>query len=203
MQVGIKTIKMKYWINETKGNDKLIIWDGNKLCKANPREDKLRDIEYSLKKSEIPKEIIAIDKSQIKMIEMDESKKYICVYFGVESYIHIRVLNPEIKKEIFEEIAKTENATTTIKELTLSEKTNTQKKALIVLTILFFIGFIFSVMIEKGGLPAGSYPAIILLIGGLGTTKVIVFYSIILLIIGIKFYLVRKTKRIINTIRFK
>jgi hypothetical protein len=194
---------MKYWINEIPGNDKLVIWDGNKLCKVNPKEYKLREIEHSLKKSEVPEGIFSIYKSQIKMIEMDESKKYICVYFGVDSYEHIRMLNTETKKEIFEEFAKTENVTKTVKELTLSEKTKTQRKAFIVLTILFFIGFLFSVMIESVGLPAGRYPAILLFLGGLGMINLILFYLLIFLIIGIKFYLVSKTPRIIHTIKFK
>lgn len=194
---------MKYWINELPGNDKLIIWDGNKLSKANPKEYKLREIENSLKKNEIPEGIFSIYKSQITQIEMDESKKYICVYFGADSYEHIRVLNTETKKEVFEEFSRTENTTTTVKELTLSEKTKTQKKVLIVLTILFFIGFIFSAMIEKGGLPEGRYPAILLFLGGLGMTNLIFVYLVIILITGIKFYLVGKTNRIIHTVYFK
>jgi hypothetical protein len=194
---------MKYWINGIPGNDKLVIWDGNKLCKANPKEYKLREIEYSLKKSEIPDGIFSIYKSQIKTIEMDESKKYICVYFGADSYEHLQVSNAETKKEIFEEFAKTEDVIKTVKELTLAEKTKTQKKAFIVLTILFFIGFLFSVMIETLGLPTGSYPAILLLLGGLGMINLVLFYLLITLIIGIKFYLASKTTRIIHTIKFK
>jgi hypothetical protein len=201
--VKTKTIKMKYWINEIPGNDKLVIWDGNKIYKANPKENKMRDFESSLKKSEIPEGIFSIYKSQIKMIEMDESKKYICVYFGTDSYEHIRVLNSETKKEIFEELGKSEDVIKTLKELTQSEKTQTQKKAFIVLTFLFIIGFLFSIPIELGSLPDGKYPAILLLLGGLGMKNIILVYLLIILIIGVKFYLVSKTSRIIHAITFK
>jgi len=194
---------MKYWINEIPGNDKLVIWDGNKLCKANPPENKLREFEDTLKKNVVPEGIFSIFKPQIKSIEMDESKKYICVYFGVDSYEHIRVSNVATKIEIFEEFAKAENVTCTVKELTLSEKTKTQKKAFIVLSIFFIIGFLFSLAVEIGGLPAGRYPVILLFFGGLGMINVILFYLVVTLIIGIKFYFNRKTERIIHTIRFK
>ena len=92
---------MKYWINETHGNDKLVILDSDNLYKANPKEHKLRDFRYSLEQNEIPEGLFSIYKSQIKRIEMDESKKYICVYFGADSYEHIRVTDIGIKKEIF------------------------------------------------------------------------------------------------------
>jgi|GEM_PF-1961696 hypothetical protein len=194
---------MRYWINELPGNDKLVIWDGIKLYKANPNEQNLREIKYSLNKSDIPKGLFSICKSQITMVEMDESKKYICIYFGADSYEHIRVLNTETKNEIFEEFSKTENAITTVKELTLSEKTKVQKRALVVLTILFLVGFLFSIMIETGGLPDGNYPAILLFLGSFGTVNIILFYLLIVLIIGIKYYLLRKQIRIIHTIKFK
>jgi hypothetical protein len=194
---------MKYWINYTPGNDKLIIWDGSNLYKANPKENKLREFENSLKKNEIPKSIFAIYKSQIKLIEMDESKKYICVYFGTDSYEHFRITNIETKKEIFEEIGNSEDVVKSVKELTLAEKTKPQKKAIIVLTILFLIGFVFSIVIENGALPDGRYPAILLFIGGLGRFNIIKFYLIIILIIGLKFYFVSKTERIIHSIKFK
>ncbi len=193
---------MKYWINELPGNDKLVIWDGDNLYKANPKEHKLREIKYSLEKNEIPDGLFPIFKSQIKLIEMDESKKYICVYFGVDSYEHIRVTNAEIKEEIFEELAKTENISKNVKKLTLSEKTKIQRRAFVVLTIFFLIGFLFSIMIETGGLPDGSYPAILLFLGGFGMLNIILFYLLVVVIIGIKYYLVSKTKRIINTIKF-
>jgi len=194
---------MKYWINEISGNDKLVIWDGEKLHKGNPKDYELRDIEYSFNKEKIPKGLFSIHKSQIRLIEMDESKKYICVYFGADSYEHIRVLNTEKKIEIFNEFTKTENVAISIKELSLSEKTKTQKKALIVLTILFIIGLFFSSMIETEALPNGRYPAILLLLGGLGMINLIIFYVIIILIIGIKYYLVSKSKKIIHSIKFK
>jgi len=167
---------MKYWINEISGNDKLVIWDGNSLYKSNPKEHKLREIEYSLKNNEIPEGIFSIYKSQIKLIEMDESKKYICVYFDVDSYEHIRISNPETKEEIFEELAKTENVSKSVKELTLSEKTKIQRRAFVVLTILFLIGFLFSMMIETGGLPDGRYPVILLFLGSFGMLNIILFY---------------------------
>ena len=119
---------MKYWISELPGNDKLIIWDGNKLYKANPKEHKLREFDYSLRNKEIPVGLFAIYKSQIRLIEMDESKKYICVYFGADSSEHFRVSNTEIKKEIFNELAKTEDVIKNVKELTLSEKLKIKKK---------------------------------------------------------------------------
>jgi len=194
---------MKYWINQEPGNDKLIIWDGNKLYKANPKEHKLRDMEYLLKKGEIPEGLFSIYKMHIKRVEMDESKNYLCVYFGGESYEHLRVTNFEIKKEIFDELSKTENTVETVKELTISEKTRIQKRALIVLTVLFLIGLIFSLMIETVGLPEGRYPVILLFLGGLGSKNVILFYLIIILIIGVKIYLVSKTSRIIHTLQFK
>lgn len=194
---------MKYWINELPGNEKIIIWDGNELYKANPKELNLREIEYSLKKGEIPEGIFSIYKSSIKKIEMDESKKYICVYFGADSYAHFRVSNADTKKEIFDELGETEGVTKTVKELSLAEKTKPQKKAFIVLTILFSIGFIFSALIEKGGLPEGSYPAILLLIGGLGMKNTILIYLLIISIIGVKFYLVSKISRVLHTIVYK
>lgn len=194
---------MNYWINELPGNDKLLIWDENKLYKANPTEHSMREIEYSLKRNEIPNGIFWIYKSQIKLIELDESKKYICVYFGADSYEHIRVSNAEKKKDIFYEISRIENISETVKELSLSEKTKAQKMAFIVLSVLFFIGFIFAFMIEKGGLPGGSYPAILLLLGGLGMVNIIITYSVIAFIIGLKFYINSKKKRIIHTLTFK
>jgi hypothetical protein len=194
---------MKYWINDLPGNDKLIIWDEDKIYKSNPSQTKLRDYEYLLKKNEIPDGLFSIYLSSIRVIEMDESKIYICIYFGVDSYEHFRISNITLKKEIFNELSKIENANITVKELTLQEKTKAQKKAFIVLTILFVIGFLFSWIIEFGGLPEGRYPVILLFLGGLGMRNISMFYLIIILIIGLKFYLNRKAQRIIHRINLK
>lgn len=194
---------MKYWINEIPGSDKLIIWDGNKLYKANPQENKLREYEYLLKKNEIPEGLFSIYKSHIKLIEMDESKNYLCVYFGTESYEHFRVKNIETKKEIFEELSRTENVHTSTEELTLMEKTRIQRKAFIALTVFFILGFILSLLIGTDALPDGRYPAVLLFLGALGTKNIILIYLLILLIIGAKVYLVSKTSGIRHAIYFK
>jgi hypothetical protein len=194
---------MKYWINEAPGDDKLVVWDGLKLYKTNPKEHLLRDIEYSLKNGVVPEGFFSIYKAQISIIEMDESRKYLCVYFGVDSYEHIRITNNITKTEIFEELSKSSDSEVNVKELTLSEKTKTQKRAFIVLTILFAVGFLFSSIIENGALPDGKYPAILLFIGSIGMSNIVSFYLVIILIIGVKFYLESKKNRIIHTIRFK
>jgi hypothetical protein len=194
---------MKYWMSEMPGSDKLIIWDGNKLYKANPQDNKLREFEYLLKKNEIPEGLFSIYKSQIKLVEMDESKSYLCVYFGAESYEHIRVKNIDTKKEIFEELSRTENAHTSTIELTLMEKTRIQRKAFIALTVFFILGFILSLLIGTGELPDGSYPAVLLFLGALGTINIILIYLLSILIIGAKVYLISKTSGIRHAIYFK
>ncbi|MCG8697714.1 MAG: hypothetical protein MI922_06635 [Bacteroidales bacterium] len=133
---------------------------------------------------------------------MDESKKFICVYFNADSYEHFRVTDNEVKKEIFSELTKTEGSSTNVKELTLAEKTKIQRRAFFVLTIFFVIGFLFSIMIETGSLPDGRYPAIILFLGSFGMLNIILFYFAVVLILGFKYYLVSKVKRIIHSIEF-
>lgn len=194
---------MKYWINDFPNNDKLIIWDGRKIYKANPGDKQLRDYEHQLSRNEIPGGLFFIDLNSVKAIEMDESKKYICIYFGTDSYEHFRITNPEVKREIFNELSETENARVTVKELTLQEKTKAQRKAFVILTILFSAGFLFACFIEFAGLPEGKYPVILLLLGGLGVKNIIIIYLIIIIIIGLKFYFNRKTQRIINKITLK
>lgn len=193
----------KYWKSFIPGDDKFIIWLANRLYKANPTKAQSNDFEMLIISNQIPKETFFIPTSQIRYINLEEKKKYIVVHHRTDSSEEFHISDTKTRLDIFDTLKEINGALYSIKELSVREKTKNLRKAIIGFTILFILGFFFSILIENDKLPNGHYPAIILFIGAWGSINVIFIYTIIMIILGFKYKKIGREKIIVHTIKLR
>ena len=148
----------------------------------------------------MPNDSFCINISQIRSIEMYEGEKQIIINHHKESTDIFHVSDLRTRTAIFNQLKEIEGAQYSTKELSVEEKTKTLKKSIIVFSMLFLFGFIFAILIEYNKLPGTSYPAILLLLGSLGSINVTVLYAIVLIIIRLRYKQISNAKRILHII---
>jgi hypothetical protein len=191
---------LRYWKNNEKGDDKFIFWNGTGICKSNPKKGHLDILEQNLMINEMPNDSFCINISQIRSIEMYEGEKKITINHHRESTDIFHVSDLRTRTAIFNQLKEIEGAQYSTKELSVEEKTKTLKKSIIVFSMLFLFGFIFAILIEYNKLPGTNYPAILLLLGSLGSINVTVLYAIVLIIIRLRYKQISNAKRILHII---
>jgi hypothetical protein len=91
----------KIWINEESGDDKIIAIANDKMIKANPDHFKMKDCINDFENNIIPADTFAIPFSYIKVIRLQESEKYIQVFFGKESEEYFTIKDDNKRIEVF------------------------------------------------------------------------------------------------------
>ncbi len=91
----------KIWQNSDNSSDKIIAVYNDIIYNGNPKQEEIDNAILSLKSNEQSAVLFSIPISYVKSVEMNEKKNYIEIIFGKDSNQHLKVLNPEIKDEIF------------------------------------------------------------------------------------------------------
>lgn len=176
----------KIWINEEKGEDKIIGFGNNHIYKINPKEEKILDYAREIENNNISDKVLSIPFSYLKGIEYQEGKKYILIYFGQESEEQIRINNIEKRFEIFKHFK--DNLPNSEYDFEKYSALKAGKKpliAVVILSILFAWSFSLALNIESGyeyelvGSGRGI-TGIVLALANLGTVNLFLIFGILI-----------------------
>lgn len=190
---------MRIWTSNEKNDDKIIVYYKHSIYKANPPSSKLEDCLFELKLNKInSKYFLEIPLHYISQITLQEGKQFIEVNFRGD-YELLSVTDSKIRHEIFEYFSQNiPGVQYSIKQQSKIQAIKKPLIAFVVTNIIFIWSLYIAVEIEKGnqydvaGQHYHSIAGIILIIASLGANKIILIFSILILIILIS--IVRKYK---------
>lgn len=192
---------MEVWKSTNNGDTKLVIFNNNIIYIGNPKDENINSAVYDIKNNILPDKMMSIPFSYLKKIEKKE--KNIELFYGSKSSERIVISNDSLRNTIFDYFKNN------ITHLSYSQETisaaNSVKGSIIAL-IVILISFFFTMNIvfnlEDGydyeiNSPKSLF-AIMYVIAKLGTVKVILIFSALMLITGVNIFF--KAKSSVNDI---
>jgi hypothetical protein len=200
--------QLKIWEGNEKGDDRIIAFLDNTICKGNPVPDETQGAIYDLKSGNIPaKNFTGVPFSYLKKIEMQEGKNYISLLFGKDSSEELMISDDQKRKEIFD-FFKT-NIPNTKFEVDSYSKIRAGKKPLIAMTVVALL-FLWTLYIIHGmengnqyDVPGGHYNSlagIVLILASLGLPKAILLFSCLMGIAVFSFIQKTKSPKVVSRI---
>ena len=199
----------KIWISSESKSDKIISVSEKGIYKANPKPDQIIEFKRELESNRIPKDMFFIPFSYIKLIQLEQKKKFIQVDFGLNSEEHFKIEDDLKRIEIFNYLK--EN----IPGLNFNEENHSALRvsrkplwALFIFGTIFAFTLYFAIEIESGNeyvlVGSGrSVTTIILVLANLGVKKVLLLFGIILILIFTSIYFKIKNKSQVSTLSFR
>jgi hypothetical protein len=201
---------MKIWTSNEKGDDKIIVYSNDMIYKANPPASEIDQYLFDLQLQHTPsKNYFGIPLRYIAEINQQEGKNYIEIIFRGDSE-HLKIKDDKTRSEIFEFFKQNiPGATTSIVRQSTLQSVKKQLIAMAVISIIFSWSLYLAKGIEEGndydvtGQRYHSIAGIVLLIASMGVKKILVIFSLLLLIAGIRLTRNYKNPVVKNTLRLK
>ena len=178
----------KIWISENHSKDIIIAYADNIIYRGNPKPDLINDYVIGIKNNQIPDDLFGIPVSYIKEISLSESKDYIEILFSKDSVDNLTIKEEVKRKEVFDFFKN--NFDNFIYKLDKYSPFKAAKKPLIALLIVSLI-FLYTLSIaneiqlgaeyELHGNGA-SLATVVLMLALLGVQKVVMIFSVPILI---------------------
>ncbi len=93
---------MKAWQSEEKNDDKIIAYFDSMIYIINPKPADVQQVILDMEQDRAPtKNFTSVPMRYVRKIELEDGKNYIVVYFGKDSYQHLRVKDAAKRQEIF------------------------------------------------------------------------------------------------------
>lgn len=188
---------IKFWKIKKNKNIEVILVSDTSIFKGKIKHEELNHFSKLIENQNIPKNLFEIPFTYIKSIQNQENKKEIKIYFGKDSEEEIVCENSNFKKEIFDYLKEKISTLSYCKETpTLFKYAKPQLFAILFTLGLFLWSLYYAIQIENGveyileG--RAGIGAIIYSIGLLGVIKVVLLFTV-LIVITI-FSLIRKIK---------
>ena len=178
----------KIWISENHSKDIVVAYADNIIYRGNPKPDLINDYVIGIKNNQIPEDLFGIPVSYIKEINLSESKNYIEIMFSKDSIDNLTIKNDVQRKEVFDFFK--DNFDNFIYKLDKYSPLKAAKKPLIALLIVSLI-FLYTLSIANEIQLGAEYEihgngvslaAIVLMLALLGAQKVVMIFSVPILI---------------------
>lgn len=195
---------MEVWKSGIKGDTKLIVFSNNIIYLGNPKDENINNAVYDIKNNILPDKIMSIPLSYIKKIEKKD--KNIDLFYGSTSSERIVISNDSLRNTVFDYFKHN------IPHLSYSQENisaiSSVKKSIIALAIIltvFFYTLTLALDIENGNdYEIRSYKsvfAIMYVIAKLGSLKVIMIFSALILVTATNIFF--KAKSSVNDVLMK
>ena len=178
----------KIWISENHSKDIVVAYADNIIYRGNPKPDLINDYVIGIKSNQIPEDLFGIPVSYIKEINLSESKDYIEILFSKDSIDNLTIKDDVQRKEVFGFFK--DNFDNFIYKLDKYSPLKAAKKPLIALLIVSLI-FLYTLSIANEIQLGAEYEihgngvslaAIVLMLALLGAQKVVMIFSVPILI---------------------
>lgn len=190
----------KIWVNETKGDDRIIAFIGDMVYKCNPKAEETDHYVQSLQMNMIPaKAVHGVPASYIAEVRLQEGKKTFKLILGGGTEEDFTVSDNTRRKEIFESAKQLLPAHEhTVDKLSWLEAGRKPLIAFAILTGLFIWTLVIAGSMETGaqwdveGGRYGSFAGIVLVLASFGVKKVLLIFGLLGAIAAFSF--VKKAK---------
>jgi len=143
---------MKYWINKTQKEDKVIVVTNDVFYSYSPNEKDLIAFQNQLRLDKIPTRLSGIQFFRINHIDFEDGKNYLEIYYDKKDTLKVLVPNIHIKNEIKEALVNIgpSNLQREQTQKTFLEKASKHLIAILLTSLVTFASYTIAVNIENG-----------------------------------------------------
>lgn len=143
---------MKYWINKTQKEDKVILITNDVFYTYNPSEKDLIAFQNELRLNKIPTQLSGMQFSRIRHIDFEDEKNCIEIHYDRKDILEVLVPNLSIKNEIKEALVSIgpNNFQREQTQKTFLEKASKYGIAILITSFLTFLTYNIAVDLENG-----------------------------------------------------
>lgn len=195
---------MEVWKSGIKHDTKLIVFNDNIIYLGNPKDENINSSVYDIKNNILPNKMMSIPLSYIKKIEKRDKSIYI--FYASKSSERIIISNDSLRNTIFDYFKNNISHLSYSQEnISVISSVKRSVIALIVILLVFFYTMTLALDIENGNdYEIQSYKSvftIMYVIAKLGSVKVIMIFSGLILITATNIFF--KAKSSVNDVLMK